>query len=122
MGVGPEDGAVPASCRSRWKNLWLKMKATPLISSTLASAVVFLFLKLAVMAMANFPLNSFLLKPSHLHVSTATTEHQRHMIAPTWQRVPASVGSHDDVELQVIERVRLGVDLQPPAHLCTGTQ
>lgn len=59
-----EDIVLPVSCRSSWKNLWLKMKATPLISSTLASAVVFLFLKLAVMAMANFPLNSFLLKPS----------------------------------------------------------
>lgn len=39
------------------------MKATPLISSTLASAVVFLLMKLAVMAIASFPLNSFLLKP-----------------------------------------------------------
>lgn len=39
------------------------MKATPLISSTFASAVVFLFLKLAVMAMANFPLNSLRRKP-----------------------------------------------------------
>lgn len=60
----PEDVSVPVSCRRSWKNLWLKMKATPLISSTLASAVLFLFLKLAVMAMASFPLNSFLLKPS----------------------------------------------------------
>jgi len=41
------------------------MKATPLISSTLASAEVFLFLKLAVMAMASFPLNSLRLKPVH---------------------------------------------------------
>lgn len=39
------------------------MKATPLISSTFASAVVFLLMKLAVMAIASFPLNSFLLKP-----------------------------------------------------------
>lgn len=39
------------------------MNATPLISSTLASAVVFLLMKLAVMAIASFPLNSFLLKP-----------------------------------------------------------
>lgn len=59
-----EDIVIPVSFRRSWKNLWLKMKATPLISSTLASAEVFLFLKLAVMAMASFPLNSFLLKPS----------------------------------------------------------
>lgn len=39
------------------------MKATPLISSTLASAVVFLLMKLAVIAIASLPLNSFLLKP-----------------------------------------------------------
>lgn len=51
-----------SSLRSR-KNFWLKMNATPLISSTLASAVVFLLMKLAVMAIASFPLNSFLLKP-----------------------------------------------------------
>lgn len=57
---------VPVSCRSSWKNLWLKIKATPLISSTLASAVLFLFLKFAVMAIANFPLNSFRLKPAQL--------------------------------------------------------
>lgn len=57
--------SIPVSCRRSWKNLWLKMKATPLISSTLASAVVFLFLKLAVMAMASFPLNSLRLKPVH---------------------------------------------------------
>lgn len=43
------------------------MKATPLISSTLASAVVFLLMKLAVMAMASFPRNSFLLKPAEKH-------------------------------------------------------
>lgn len=60
----PAETFIPVSCRSSRKNLWLKMKATPLISSTLASAVVFLFLKFAVMAMANFPLNSFLLKPA----------------------------------------------------------
>lgn len=40
------------------------MKATPLISSTLASAVVFLLTKLAVIAIANFPLNSLRLKPA----------------------------------------------------------
>lgn len=51
-----------SSLRSR-KNFWLKMKATPLISSTLASAVVFLLMKLAVMAIASLPRNSFLLKP-----------------------------------------------------------
>lgn len=39
------------------------MKATPLISSTLASAVVLRFTKLAVMAMASLPRNSFRLKP-----------------------------------------------------------
>lgn len=39
------------------------MKATPLISSTLASAVVFLLTKLAVMAMASFPRNSLRLNP-----------------------------------------------------------
>lgn len=42
------------------------MKATPLISSTLASAVVFLLMKLAVMAIASLPLNSFLLKPGRM--------------------------------------------------------
>lgn len=40
------------------------MKATPLISSTLASAVVFLLMKLAVMAMASFPRNSFRRNPA----------------------------------------------------------
>lgn len=39
------------------------MKATPLISSTFASAVVFLLIKFAVMAMASLPRNSFLLNP-----------------------------------------------------------
>lgn len=39
------------------------MDATPLISSTLASAVELVFVKLAVMAMASFPLNSLRLKP-----------------------------------------------------------
>lgn len=48
--------------RSR-KNFWLKMKATPLISSTRASAVVLLLTKFAVMAIASFPLSTFLLKP-----------------------------------------------------------
>lgn len=56
-----------SSCSS-WKNLWLNMKATPLISSTLASAEVFLFLKFAVIAMASFPLNSFLLKPAQRNI------------------------------------------------------
>lgn len=51
-----------ASLRS-WKNFWLKMKATPLISSTLASAVVFLLMKLAVMAMASLPRNSLRRNP-----------------------------------------------------------
>lgn len=40
------------------------MKATPLISSTFASAVVFLLMKLAVMAMASFPRNSFRRNPA----------------------------------------------------------
>lgn len=39
------------------------MNATPLISSTLASAVVFLLMKLAVMAMASFPRNSLRRNP-----------------------------------------------------------
>lgn len=63
---------LPVSCRSSWKNLWLKMDATPLISSTLASADVFLFLKFAVMAMASFPRNSLRLKPA----SPQQTHHQ----------------------------------------------
>lgn len=42
------------------------MKATPLISSTLASAVVFLLTKLAVIAMASFPRNSLRLKPAEV--------------------------------------------------------
>lgn len=54
----------PVSSLSSRKNFWLKMKATPLISSTLASAVVLRLTKFAVMAMASFPLNSFLLKPA----------------------------------------------------------
>lgn len=55
---------APVSSLSSRKNFWLKMKATPLISSTLASAVVFLLTKLAVMAMANFPRNSLQTKPA----------------------------------------------------------
>lgn len=39
------------------------MKATPLISSTLASAVVFLLMKFAVMAMASLPRNSLRRNP-----------------------------------------------------------
>lgn len=58
-----------SSLRSR-KNFWLKMKATPLISSTLASAVVFLLMKFAVMAIASLPLNSFLLKPARQKYTT----------------------------------------------------
>lgn len=53
----------PVSSLSSRKNFWLKIKATPLISSTLASAVVFLLTKLAVMAIANFPRNSLRAKP-----------------------------------------------------------
>lgn len=48
---------------SSWKNFWLNIKATPLISSTLASAVVFRLIKFAVMAMASLPRNSFRRKP-----------------------------------------------------------
>ena len=39
------------------------MKATPLISSTFASAVVFLLMKFAVMAMASLPRNSLRRNP-----------------------------------------------------------
>lgn len=49
------------------------MKATPLISSTLASAVVLRLIKLAVMAMASLPLNSFLLNPGEkINISERT--------------------------------------------------
>lgn len=58
----------PVSSLSSRKNFWLKIKATPLISSTLASAVVFLLTKLAVMAMANFPRNSLRAKPAQFGV------------------------------------------------------
>lgn len=53
------------------------MKATPLISSTLASAVVFLFIKLAVIAIASFPRNSFLLKPGKQRKELKTLETSR---------------------------------------------
>lgn len=58
------NNSVPVACRRSWKNLWLKMKATPLISSTLASAVVLRLMKFAVTAMASFPRNSFLRNPT----------------------------------------------------------
>lgn len=54
---------IPVAPRSSWKNFWLKIKATPLSSSTLASAVVLRLMKFAVMAMASFPRNSFLRNP-----------------------------------------------------------
>ena len=54
---------MPNSSYRLLKKSCLYTKATPLISSTTASAVVRMFLKLAVMAMASFPLNSFLRNP-----------------------------------------------------------
>ena len=130
----------PVSCRSSWKNLWLKMKATPLSSSTLASALVFLFLKLAVMAMASFPLNSLRLKPvNHGHVRrtllcpirgrnhfnstlfvSAGNVLQLDSCFCTWQRVPASIRSNDDVKLQMINRMTLWIHLHSPADLWNG--
>lgn len=65
----------PVSSLSSRKNFWLKMKATPLISSTLASAVVFLLTKLAVMAMANFPRNSLRPKPAERGTKTLAVNH-----------------------------------------------
>ena len=53
----------PVASRRSWKNFWLKMNATPLISSTLASADVFLLMKFAVMAMASLPRNSLRWNP-----------------------------------------------------------
>lgn len=53
----------PVASLSSWKNFWLNIKATPLISSTLASAVVFRLIKFAVMAMASLPRNSFRRNP-----------------------------------------------------------
>ena len=55
--------AIPNSSYKLLKKSCLYTKATPLISSTVASAVVLIFLKFAVMAIASFPRNSFLLKP-----------------------------------------------------------
>lgn len=46
------------------------MKATPLISSTLASAVVFRLIKFAVMAMASLPRNSFRRNPGGKEIFT----------------------------------------------------
>lgn len=60
--VEPSCDRPVASLRS-WKNFWLKMNATPLISSTFASAVVFLLMKLAVMAIASLPRNSLRRNP-----------------------------------------------------------
>lgn len=67
----------PVSSFISRKNFWLKMNATPLISSTLASAVVFLLMKLAVMAMASFPLNSFLLKPGRENEASKTANQRK---------------------------------------------
>lgn len=57
---------LPVSVSRSWKNFWLYIRATPLISSTLASAAVFLLMKLAVMPIASFPLSSLCLKPESL--------------------------------------------------------
>ena len=57
--------AIPSSSYKLLKKSCLYTKAIPLISSTTASAVVLLFLKFAVIAMASFPLNSFLTKPKN---------------------------------------------------------
>lgn len=54
----------PVASRRSWKNFWLKMKATPLISSTLASAVVLRLMKFAVIAIASLPRNSFRRNPA----------------------------------------------------------
>lgn len=59
----PGERAQPVASLSSWKNFWLNIKATPLISSTLASAVVFRLIKFAVMAMASLPRNSFRRNP-----------------------------------------------------------
>lgn len=40
----------------------------------------------------------------------------------TWQCVPSSVCSDDDIKLQLIDRMRLWPHLHSPAHLCTGGQ
>ncbi|KAH3738348.1 hypothetical protein DPMN_044982 [Dreissena polymorpha] len=45
------------------------MNATPEISSTRASACVFRFMKLAVIAMASLPRNSFRLKPENHQIA-----------------------------------------------------
>ena len=63
MGVSGAELGGPVASRRSWKNFWLKMNATPLISSTLASAVVCLLMKFAVMAMASFPRNSLRANP-----------------------------------------------------------
>ena len=54
---------MPNSSYRLLKKSCLYTKATPLISSTVASAVVRMFLKLAVIAMASFPRNSLRLNP-----------------------------------------------------------
>lgn len=40
----------------------------------------------------------------------------------TWQCVPTSICSNDDIELHLIDRMRLGLRLHSPAYLCKGTQ
>lgn len=92
----------PVSSLSSRKNFWLKMKATPLISSTLASAVVFLLTKLAVMAMANFPRNSLRPKPAERGRKTVAMSHAEGMVKngisgysyTVKQTLTATVGLH----------------------------
>ena len=71
-----------ASLRS-WKNFWLKIKATPLISSTFASAVVFLLMKLAVMAMASLPRNSLRRNPEEAEILLRTAIRAYRIIVET---------------------------------------
>ena len=70
--------SIPVTALSSLKNFWLKMKATPDISSTRASASVFLLTKLAVMAMASRPRNSFRLKPIKIR---DVIEHKHHCVS-----------------------------------------
>lgn len=68
-----DEADVPVASLRSWKNFWLKIKATPLISSTFASAVVFLLMKLAVIAMASFPRNSLRRNPVEADEALSST-------------------------------------------------
>lgn len=57
----------PVLLQRFWKNFWLYMRATPLISATSTSVLLWLFIKLVVMPIANLPRVSFLLKPVRKH-------------------------------------------------------